>query len=102
EDGPSQMALEDIAAMRAIHGSTILYPCDANQTASLVGQMADRPGIVYLRTTRAKTPVIYAAGEDFPIGGSRVVLRSEQDDVTLIGAGITLHEALKAADTLAA
>ena len=102
EDGPSQMALEDIAAMRAIHGSTVLYPSDPNQTASLVAQMPDRRGIVFLRTTREKTPVIYPAGDEFPIGGSRVVRQTGADAVTLVGAGITLHEALKAADALAA
>ncbi len=101
EDGPSQMALEDLASYRAIHGSTVLYPSDPNQTASLVPQMADREGIVYMRTTREKTPILYEPGEDFPIGGSRVVRESEADAVTLIGAGITLHEAVKAADALA-
>jgi transketolase len=98
EDGPSQMALEDLAMMRAVHGSTVLYPCDANQTAKLVEQMADREGIVFLRTTRANTPVIYGADEQFPIGGSRML--RDGDDVTIVGAGITLHEALKAADEL--
>ncbi len=102
EDGPSQMALEDLASYRAIHGSTVLYPSDPNQAAALVQQMADREGIVYMRTTREKTPVLYAPGEEFHIGGSRVVRRTDDDAVTLIGAGITLHEALKAADTLAA
>jgi transketolase len=102
EDGPSQMALEDIAAFRAVHGSTVLYPCDPNQTASLVAQMPDRTGIVFLRTTREKTPVLYPPGEAFPIGGSRVVRQSDDDAVTLVGAGVTLHEALKAADALAA
>jgi transketolase len=101
EDGPSQMALEDIAAFRAIHGSTVLYPSDANQTAKLVAAMADLEGISFLRTTRAATPVIYGADEAFPIGGSKVVRSSADDDVTIIGAGITLHEALKAADALA-
>jgi transketolase len=101
EDGPSQMALEDLAAFRAVHGSTVLYPSDANQTAKLVETMADLDGIVFLRTTRANTPVIYEAGEDFPVGGAKVVRSSESDDVALIGAGITLHEALKAADALA-
>jgi transketolase len=101
EDGPSQMALEDLAAFRAVHGSTVLYPSDANQTAKLVEAMADLDGIVFLRTTRANTPVVYEAGEDFPVGGAKVVRSSESDDVTLIGAGITLHEALKAADSLA-
>src|SRR6186713_1106237 len=102
EDGPSQMALEDIAAFRAVHSSTVLYPSDANQTAQLVEAMADLDGISYMRTTRAATPVIYEAGEEFPVGGARVVRSSDDDDVTLIGAGITLHEALKAADALAA
>jgi transketolase len=101
EDGPSQMALEDLAAFRAVHSSTVLYPSDANQTARLVEEMADRDGIVFLRTTRANTPVIYEAGEDFPVGGSKVVRSSDEDEVTLIGAGITLHEALKAANMLA-
>jgi transketolase len=99
EDGPSQMALEDLAMMRAVHGSTVLYPSDANQTAKLVAEMADREGIVFLRTTRANTPVIYGADEEFPIGGSRLL--REGDDVTIVGAGITLHEALKAAEELA-
>ncbi|MEO7295030.1 MAG: transketolase [Candidatus Limnocylindria bacterium] len=101
EDGPSQMALEDLASYRAIHGSTVLYPSDANQAAALVLQMADREGIVYMRTTREKLPVLYEPGEAFHIGGSRVVRETDDDAVTLIGAGITLHEALKAADTLA-
>ena len=101
EDGPSQMALEDLAAFRAVHGSTVLYPSDANQTAKLVEAMADLNGIVFLRTTRGNTPVIYEAGEDFAVGGAKVVRSSESDDVALIGAGITLHEALKAADALA-
>ena len=100
EDGPSQMALEDLAAFRAVHGSTVLYPSDANQTAQLVEAMADLDGIVFLRTTRANTPVLYEPGEKFPVGGARVVRSSDDDDVTLIGAGITLHEALKAADAL--
>jgi transketolase len=101
EDGPSQMALEDLATFRAVHGSTVLYPSDANATAALVSQMAEREGIVFMRTTREKTPVLYDPGEDFEIGGSRVVRRADDDAVTLIGAGITLHEALKAADELA-
>jgi transketolase len=101
EDGPSQMALEDLAMMRAVHGSTVLYPCDANQAARLVALMADQPGISYIRTTRAKTPVIYSPGEVFAVGGSRVVRSSDKDDVAIVSAGITLHEAVKAADTLA-
>jgi transketolase len=101
EDGPSQMALEDLAALRAVWGSTVLYPCDGNQTVQLVRQMAERDGIVYLRTTRGATPVIYGPDEQFPIGGSKVVRSSTDDDVALVGAGITLHESLKAADLLA-
>jgi transketolase len=101
EDGPSQMALEDLAIMRAVGGSTVLYPCDANQTAKLVAAMAEREGISYLRTTRGATPVIYEAGEDFPVGGSRVVRATDEDDVTIVAAGITVHEALSAAQTLA-
>ncbi len=99
EDGPSQMALEDLAMMRAVHGSTVLYPSDANQTAKLVAAMADREGIVFLRTTRAATPVVYSADEEFPVGGSRVL--RDGDDIAIVGAGITLHESLKAADALA-
>lgn len=99
EDGPSQMGLEDLAAFRAVHGSTVLYPCDGNQTAALVQSMADLEGISYLRTTRADTPVIYEPGEEFPVGGSRTL--REGDDVAIVAAGITLHEALKAADSLA-
>lgn len=102
EDGPSQMALEDLAMMRAVYGSTVLYPSDANQTAKLVEAMADRQGIVYLRTTREKTAVLYDASEAFTIGGSRVVRQSERDQVTLVAAGITLHESLKAYDLLKA
>jgi transketolase len=98
EDGPSQMALEDLAMMRAVHGSTVLYPCDANQTAKLVAEMAEREGIVFMRTTRAATPVVYGADEEFPVGGARVL--REGDDVAIVGAGITLHESLKAAERL--
>ena len=100
EDGPSQMALEDLAMMRAVHGSTVLYPCDANQTAHLVAAMVDLPGISYLRLTRAKTAVIYSANETFPIGGSKVVRYSDADQVTIIAAGITLHESLRAYEQL--
>src|SRR2546426_5540282 len=103
EDGPSQMALEDLAMMRAVHGSTVLYPCDGTQTAKLVAAMADREGISYLRTTRGNTPAIYTAGDEFPIGGSKVVRGGGSDDrVAIVAAGITLHEATKAADELAA
>jgi transketolase len=100
EDGPSQMALEDLSMMRAVYGSTVLYPCDANQTAQLVAQMADHDGIVYMRTTREKTPVIYAPDEEFMVGGSRVIHQSDKDEVTIVAAGITVHEALKAYDQL--
>ena len=102
EDGPSQMGLEDLAMMRAVHGSTVLYPSDGNQTAKLVAQMADRDGITYMRTTREKTAIIYEKGESFPIGGSKVVRGgSNKDRATIVAAGITLHEALKAVDVLA-
>jgi transketolase len=99
EDGPSQMALEDIAALRAVHGSTVLHPCCGNQTAKLVAKMADRDGIVYLRTLRPNTPVIYEADDEFEIGGSRTL--REGEDVALVAAGVTVQEALKAADALA-
>jgi transketolase len=101
EDGPSQMALEDLAAFRAVHGSTVLYPADGNQTAKLVRAMADVDGISFLRTTRADTPVLYDADEEFPIGGSKIVHSTAEDDITIVAAGITLHESLKAAELLA-
>ena len=100
-DGPSQMALEDLAMMRAVHGSTVLYPSDATSTAYLVGEMAGRGGVVYLRTTRGSYPVLYAHGEDFPVGGSKVPRSGPDDQVTLIGAGVTLHNCLEAARKLA-
>ncbi|MGZ6032862.1 MAG: transketolase [Isosphaeraceae bacterium] len=99
-DGPSQMGLEDMAMMRGVCGSTVLYPCDPNQTARLVHEMVDLSGISYLRTTREKTPVIYAPGEPFPVGGSRLVRHSDRDQVAVIAAGITVHEALKAYEVL--
>jgi transketolase len=99
EDGPSQMGLEDMAAFRAVHGSTVLHPCDANQTASLVAGMAALSGIVYLRTLRPATPVIYDPGELFEIGGCRTLRKG--DDVTIVACGVTVHEALTAADRLA-
>ncbi|MEU6792172.1 transketolase [Nonomuraea wenchangensis] len=102
EDGPSQMGLEDLAMMRPVHGSTVLYPCDANQAAALVAEMADLEGVSYLRTTRGATPVIYEPGERFPVGGSRVLRRSAEDRATIVAAGVTVHEALAAADELAA
>jgi transketolase len=100
EDGPSQMALEDIASLRAIHSSVVLHPCDANQTAKLVVAMADTDGIVFLRTLRPNTPVIYGPDEEFEVGGSKVVRSSDNDDVTIVGMGVTLHGALEAAATL--
>ncbi|MEV4162614.1 transketolase [Nonomuraea dietziae] len=100
EDGPSQMGLEDMAMLRALHGTTVLYPCDANQTAALVAEMADVSGISYLRTTRGETPVIYEPGERFPVGGSRVLRHASDDRATIVAAGITVHEALAAADLL--
>ncbi len=99
-DGPSQMALEDLAMMRAVYESVVLYPSDANQTVKLVAEMARQPGISYLRTTREKLPVLYSADDQFPIGGSRVVQSSNEDRATVVGAGITLHEAIKAAAEL--
>jgi transketolase len=102
QDGPSQMALEDIAALRAVHGSVVLYPADATSTVALVGQMADTDGVVYLRTTRGAYPVIYAAGEAFPVGGSKLHRAGPGDQVALIGAGVTVHECLAAAAELAA
>ena len=94
------MGLEDIAMMRTVRGSTVLYPCDPNQTAALVDAMVDLPGISFLRTTREKTPVIYPPGESFPVGGSRLVRHSDRDQVAVIAAGITVHEALKAYEAL--
>ena len=101
-DGPSQMALEDLAMMRAVHGSTVLYPSDATAAAYLTNEMAERAGIVYMRTTRGAYPVLYGPDETFPVGGSKVVRSSGADQVTLIGAGVTLHNCLAAADELAA
>jgi transketolase len=101
EDGPSQMALEDLAEFRALGSSVVLYPSDPNQTVKLVEAMADHDGISYLRSTRAGLDTIYHPDEEFKIGGARVVRESDDDQVTLIGAGVTLHEAIKAADVLA-
>ena len=102
QDGPSQMALEDLASMRAVYGSTVLYPCDPNQTARLTRLMADTDGIVYMRTTRGAYPTLYGANETFKIGGAKVLRQSAKDRVTLIGAGVTVHNCLAAADQLAA
>ncbi|HET7484511.1 MAG TPA: transketolase [Solirubrobacterales bacterium] len=100
-DGPSQMALEDIASLRAVLGSVVLYPSDANQAVQLLDAMRTHRGISYMRTTREATPVLYEPGETFEIGGSRTVRSSGEDAVTLIGAGITLRECLTAAEELA-
>ncbi|AEH09095.1 MULTISPECIES: transketolase [Protofrankia] len=101
-DGPSQMGLEDLAMMRAVHGSRVLYPSDAASAARLVELMAELDGVSYLRTTRGAYPVIYGPGESFTAGGSKVPRRSDADVITLIGAGVTLHHCLAAADALAA
>jgi transketolase len=102
EDGPSQMALEDLAMMRALAGSTVLYPACATCAAALTREVADLRGISYLRLTREKTPVLYGAGERFPVGGSKVLRRSGADVAAILAAGITLHEALRAHEQLAA
>jgi transketolase len=99
-DGPSQMGLEDIAMMRALWRSVVLYPCDANQAAHLTATMADLPGISYLRTTREETPVIYREDELFPVGGSKTLLASEHDRLAIVAAGITVSESLQAAEQL--
>ncbi|MFD4762847.1 transketolase [Streptomyces sp. NPDC058439] len=101
-DGPSQMGLEDLAMMRAVHGSTVLYPSDATSTAALTAAMAYLDGISYLRATRGAYPVLYGPDETFPVGGSKTLRASDRDRVTLIGAGVTVHECLAAADQLAA
>jgi transketolase len=95
------MALEDIASLRAVFGSVVLYPSDANQAVHLLDAMRKHRGISYMRTTREATPVLYEPEEAFEIGGSRTVRSSGEDVVTLIGAGITLRECLTAADELA-
>ncbi len=100
EDGPSQMGLEDLAMFRAIPGAVVLYPSDAVSAERLVAEAAAHEGIVYLRTSRPKTAILYGADESFPIGGSKVIKKSDQDRVTVVAAGITLHEALKAHQTL--
>jgi transketolase len=100
-DGPSQMALEDLASMRAIHGSTVLYPSDPVATVALVAAMAEIEGISYLRTTRGAYPTLYDNGEEFPVGGSKTVRSSANDQVAIVAAGVTVHNALTAADELA-
>lgn len=101
-DGPSQMALEDIAALRAIHGSAVLHPSDANQVAALMEEIADRGGITYLRVLRGTTTVRTPADEPIRIGGSRTVQSSGQDEITVIACGVTVDQAAVAADQLAA
>jgi transketolase len=98
EDGPSQMALEDLASFRALHGSTVLYPADGTSTVALTRAMLDLGGVSYLRTTREATAALYPPSEIFPIGGSKTL--AEGDDVTLVGAGITVHECLAARERL--
>jgi transketolase len=100
EDGPSQMGLEDLAMMRAVAGSTVLYPSDAVSTEKLMDQMAMHKGVCFLRTSRPKTAVLYTNEEAFPIGGAKVLRQGSGDKVTVVAAGVTLNEALKAADTL--
>ncbi|HEY9074150.1 MAG TPA: transketolase, partial [Desulfobaccales bacterium] len=100
EDGPSQMGLEDLAMFRAILDSVVLYPSDAVSTERLVEAMARHRGISYLRTTRMATPILYGLDEKFPIGGCKVLRRSQKDVVTVVGAGVTLFEALKAHEEL--
>lgn len=100
EDGPSQMGLEDLAMFRALAGSTVLYPCDAVSAERLTELAVKTPGIVYLRTTRPSTPVIYSEAEDFPIGGSKVLRSGGNDRFTVVAAGITVHDALAAHDSL--
>jgi transketolase len=102
EDGPSQMGLDDIAMFRALDATTVLYPCDAVSAARLTEAGLDRSGIVYLRTTRGKTPVIYEPFESFPVGGSKTLAESTEDRLTLVAAGITVHAALEAHDHLLA
>ncbi|MEK9207356.1 MAG: transketolase C-terminal domain-containing protein, partial [Patescibacteria group bacterium] len=100
KDGASQMGLEDISLFRSVIDSVVLYPSDANSTQKLLEQMANHNGLTYIRTTRMDTPVIYDEKEKFEIGGSKTLKSSNEDKVTIIGAGITLHEALKAFEML--
>jgi transketolase len=101
EDGPSQMALEDFAALRAVHGSVVLHPSDANQVPPLLAQMAERPGISYMRTLRGGTVIRTAPDDDIRIGGSRLVRSSGEDELTVVACGVTVGEAEKAAEQLA-
>jgi len=99
-DGSSQMGLEDLAMMRAVHGSTVLCPADANAAAHLTDAMRTRPGICYLRTTRGAYPVLYPPNEPFPIPGAKVLRAARTDHVTLVGTGVTVHNSLIAARLL--
>jgi transketolase len=101
EDGPSQMALEDLAMMRAVGGSTVLYPSDGVSAEKLVAEAARTEGITYIRSSRPATKILYSNDEEFPIGGSKIIRSSNSDKATLVSAGVTLHEAIKAADILA-
>ncbi|XP_060108549.1 transketolase-like protein 1 [Heteronotia binoei] len=101
EDGPSQMALEDLAMFRTIPGCTVFYPSDGVATEHAVCLSANTKGICFIRTSRPETPIIYSQEEKFAIGQAKVVRKSDSDKVTVIGAGVTLHEALTAADELA-
>lgn len=96
EDGPSQMGLEDLAMFRSLMNSTVLYPCDAVSSEKLTCLMANYDGVSYIRTTRPKTPVIYGNDEEFHLGGSKILHSSESDEVAIIAAGVTVHEALRA------
>jgi transketolase len=100
EDGPSQMALEDLSMARGVPNCAVLYPCDAVSGEKLVAEMARHSGMVYMRTSRPKTPVIYGPDENFPIGGCKVLRQSDSDVAVVIGAGVTVFEALKAHDQL--
>jgi transketolase len=100
EDGPSQMALEDLAMMRAEPNIAVLYPCDGASTERLVERMAYHPGPTYMRTSRPKTPVIYGPDETFEIGGLKILRQSSADAATVIGGGVTVFEALEAHDEL--
>jgi transketolase len=102
EDGPSQMALEDLAMFRAIEGSSVIYPSDAVSTEHAVRIAAQHPGIFYIRTSRPKTPVIYSNDEQFELGRAKVIRRSDEDKITIVGGGVTLYEALAAYDALKA
>src|SRR5262249_13506714 len=100
EDGPSQMGLEDLAMFRALPGATVLYPSDAVSAERLTEAAARRPGICYLRTSRPKTPILYANEEQFPVPGFKVLRESSSDRAAVLGAGVTRHEALKAYEQL--